>query len=134
MSHIQPNAYIILTCSHTYKHTYTHTYVHVYIHYMDAHSIYTNSYAYSYNLHHPNVEGESSIWRDLLSHTTLAVAQAGREGDPPPLIKTRTHQSSVHSWYNVAHTQCDYVWSVVVKTTMNINTDSIYSGTSLFGV
>ena len=114
------------TCTHIHTtihiQTQTHTYIHSHTHActlintIHTHVTTTDYGTYSYNLHHPDIEGKSSIWRDLLSHAILPIAQAGRECDPSSLIETSSYQASIHPLYNVSSPQCYYVWSVVVKT------------------
>ena len=110
----------IYTLQYIYKHKPTHIYIHTHacilINTIYTHVTTTDYGTYSYNLHHPDIEGKSSIWRDLLSHAILPIAQAGRECDPSSLIETSSYQASIHPLYNVSSPQCYYVWSVVVKT------------------
>lgn len=91
----------MLTHTCTYPHTQLHT--------------------YSLNFHHPNIKGEGSIRRDLLAHSSITITHTGRECNPSPFIQTRTNQTSIHASYNKSLTQCNNVWSVVVKTTMKHN-------------
>ena len=73
-------------------------------------------FTYPLNFNKTCVEDECSIWWDDLTDTALAVAQMGRNGDPPSLPETHVHQSTVHASYDATMTQGHNVGRVVIKT------------------